>query len=150
MKVFNLGCDHEHAFEGWFASTDAFDEQSRRGLLRCPMCDSDKVQRLPSAPRLNLSGQQAAPADGGERRAVAHPTPGQLQTLWLQMVRHIEKHTEDVGERFAEEARRMHYREAPERGIRGSATPDEAEALADEGIEVMAFPMPVARKGPMQ
>ncbi|MEZ5650611.1 MAG: DUF1178 family protein [Burkholderiaceae bacterium] len=151
MKVFNLECEHGHAFEGWFASTEAFDQQARDGLLGCPLCDSTKVRRLPSAPRLNLSaGQQGAPAPDPQRQPMAQPTAAQLQTMWLKMVDHIQKHTEDVGERFAEEARRIHYRESPERGIRGQATAEDARALADEGIEVMAFPMPAARKGPVQ
>ncbi len=157
MKVFNLGCEHGHTFEGWFASADAFEEQSRNGLLSCPMCESGRIERLPSAPRLNLSGAQApggqasVSATGeGQRQPMAQPTAQQLQALWLKMAQHIERNTEDVGERFAEEARRIHYREAPERGIRGQATRDEARELADEGIDVMAFPMPVARKGPVQ
>ena len=154
MKVFNLACEHGHPFEGWFASVEAFDEQSRQGLLCCPMCDSGNVERLPSAPRLNLSGARSVAPNPDDMQAprqnMAQPTASQLQTLWLKMAEHISRNTEDVGERFAEEARRIHYREAPERGIRGQATREEARELADEGIEVMAFPMPAARKGPVQ
>ncbi|MEZ5661618.1 MAG: DUF1178 family protein [Burkholderiaceae bacterium] len=151
MKVFNLECENGHGFEGWFASAEAFEEQSGNGLLCCPLCDATRVRRLPSAPRLNLSNSQEPGRPGDDSRQVmAQPTPAQLQSLWLKMVEHIERHTEDVGERFAEEARRIHYQEAPERGIRGHASREDAQALADEGIEVMAFPIPSARKGPVQ
>lgn len=80
----------------------------------------------------------------------ADARPADLQALWMQAVRHLMAHTEDVGERFAEEARRIHYGESPQRGIRGQTTPDQREALADEGIEVVSIPVPLALKGPVQ
>lgn len=157
MKVFNLCCEHNHHFEGWFSSARDFDEQIEKKLLQCPMCESSQVRRLPSAPRLNLSAGAAQPAQGEEsapagqkRQPVMAPTAQQVQALWMQMARHIEANTEDVGERFAEEARAIHYNEAPERGIRGAATAQEAQELADEGIDVMTFPMPATPKGPLQ
>jgi hypothetical protein len=146
MKVFNLRCAHDHAFEGWFGSAEDFDSQAQRGLVECPVCGDRAVSRLPSAPRLNLSGAQAT----GQPPAQATPTAEQLQALWLKVARHIRESTEDVGQRFAEEARRIHYREAPARGIRGVATSEEAESLADEGIEVFSFPMPKGPEGPLQ
>ena len=76
--------------------------------------------------------------------------PVEAQQAWLHMVQHVLSNTEDVGERFADEARRIHYNEAPERGIRGVATAEQAAELADEGIEVMAFPMPASLKEPLQ
>lgn len=156
MKVFDLACAHDHRFEGWFASAEDFDDQLDRGLLECPVCGDRTVRKLPSAPRLNLSGATGptaapAPAAGtGPLPAGAEPTPQQLQAAWLRLARELAANTEDVGERFAEEARRIHYREAPERGIRGVATAEERGELADEGIEVFAFPMPGALKGPLQ
>ncbi len=154
MKVFNLACEHDHRFEGWFGSAQAFDEQRERGLVECPVCASKSVRKMPSAPRLNLSSghdPQAAPSppeDG--RMTAAMPTPAQLQALWMKMARHLAETTEDVGERFAEEARRIHYSEAPERGIRGVATPEQRAELEDEGIEVLSFPLPAAAKEPLQ
>lgn len=142
MKVFDLACEHGHAFEGWFDSTEGFESQQSRGLVECPICGSAAVTRKLSAPRLNLSSQS-----GSKTEALS---PQRLQQLWAQMARHIRDNTEDVGVRFAEEARRIHYQEAPARGIRGVATARESEALADEGIEVLAFPMPDAAKGPLQ
>jgi hypothetical protein len=95
---------------------------------------------------LNLSGaREPEPA-----RQAAQPAAADLQAMWMQAVREILRQTEDVGERFVEEARRIHFGEAEERGIRGVATPEEREALRDEGIEVMALPVPAALKGPVQ
>lgn len=154
MKVFNLACEHDHRFEGWFASAASFDEQLARNLVACPACASTTIRKLPSAPRLNLSSGQApervAPKPEAGQLAAAMPTPQQMQALWMKMARHLAESTEDVGERFADEARRIHYREAPERGIRGVATPEERAELEDEGIEVFSFPLPAAAKEPLQ
>jgi len=156
MKVFNLACEHEHRFEGWFGSAGDYDAQLGRGLIECPVCSSRAIRKLPAAPRLNLSGATDKPvaAPGSARSAGASapsaPDPRVLQATLMKMAKALIENTEDVGDRFAEEARRIHYREAPERGIRGVASPDEARELADEGIEVLAFPMPAALKEPMQ
>ena len=140
MKVLNLRCAQDHRFEGWFASDGDEASQRERGLLVCPLCGDADVQRLPSAPRLNLGA--VAPSE-----PIALPPPGDLQAQWLRAVRQMMARTEDVGGRFAEEARRIHYGEVEQRGIRGQATPGEAEALRDEGIEVMALALPAALKG---
>jgi hypothetical protein len=144
MKVLNLRCQNGHGFEGWFASEDDFLDQNGRGLVECPLCADRVVTRLPSAPRLNLSGAREPDAPRAE------PAVADLQAQWVELVRHALAHTEDVGERFPEEARRIHYGEAEARGIRGQATPEERERLGDEGIEVVALPIPVALKGPVQ
>ncbi len=144
VKVFNLRCDNEHAFEGWFASDADFESQQARGLLKCPLCGSNEVCRTPSAPRLNLTGAEEP------KEQAALPTAAQMQALLLKMAREIAANTEDVGERFAEEARRMHYKEAPERGIRGVTTRQEAEALQEEGIRVMPLPFAHLLKDSLQ
>jgi hypothetical protein len=146
MKVLNLRCANGHGFEGWFASEDDFLDQNGRSLIECPLCSDRVVTRLPSAPRLNLSGVRE-PASSA---ATAPPAEADLQALWMKAMRHAIENTDDVGERFAEEARRIHYGEVEARGIRGQATPDEREALHDEGIEVMSLPIPAALKGPVQ
>lgn len=156
MKVFDLVCEHAHPFEGWFASAEAFDKQLAEAIVRCPVCDSAQVRRTPSAPRLNLSSPaekrpdpaENAPAPGAQTTAM--PTVEQLRALWLEAARHLVRNTEDVGVRFAEEARRIHYREAPERGIRGVTTAAEREELEDEGIDVFSFPIPAAAEEPLQ
>ena len=147
MKVFNLSCDLEHAFEGWFASHEDFDRQSAAGLVTCPVCGSHAVQKLLSAPRLNISGAQE-PAVAKE--PVALPNEAAMRSMLAQMARHIVASTEDVGERFPEEARRIHYEEAPRRSIRGVASKDEAAALEDEGIDVMPLPFAEWLKNPLQ
>jgi len=145
VKVFNLRCEHAHAFEGWFASAEAFDSQLAAGQVACPLCESTAISKAPSAPRINL-GAEPPP----QRQAAAMPTPEQLQALFVKMAREIVANTEDVGDRFAEEARRIHYKEAQERGIRGVTSKDEAEALEEEGIQVMPLPFSKLLKEPMQ
>jgi hypothetical protein len=142
MKVLNLACAHEHRFEGWFASDEDYTSQCERGLVECPLCADTTITRLPSAPRLNVSKQ---------REVVAMPdAPSQQQSRWMRAVRHLMANTEDVGERFPEEARRIHYGEVEQRGIRGRASPEDTDALREEGIEVMALAVPEALKGPVQ
>ena len=142
MKVFNLRCAHDHRFEGWFASEDDYASQRERGLVQCPVCADAAVDRLPSAPRLNLG------AGSDERQPVAHGAD--LQAVWLKAVKQVLQNTEDVGERFAEEARRIHYGEVEARGIRGRASGEEMRSLLDEGIEVMPLPVPAGLDGPLQ
>ena len=149
MKVLDLRCAHGHGFEGWFASEVDFTEQNSRQLVECPLCGDHLIHRLPSAPRLNLSGARevvplAPPA------AMAPEPSAEMQAAWLQTVHKVLKNTEDVGERFTEEARRIHYGEAPNRGIRGDATGKQRAALLEEGIEVVAIAIPVALKRPLQ
>ncbi len=154
MKVLNLRCGHRHEFEGWFASLDDFASQRERRLVACPLCGDLDIERTPSAARLNLGA--AAPAERSSERSmdrpleVAQPMPGDLQAAWLHAVQHVMAHTEDVGARFSEEARRIHYGEAQERGIRGQTSREEALALREEGIEVLSLPVPAALKGTVQ
>ncbi|MEQ1682635.1 MAG: DUF1178 family protein [Burkholderiaceae bacterium] len=147
MKVLNLRCSNDHRFEGWFASDDDFQSQGERGLVTCPMCNDTSIFRLPSAPRLNVSKQRdVATAEPG----APVPMQSQMQAHWLRAVRHMMKNTEDVGDRFPEEARRIHYGESEERGIRGRASPEDADALREEGIDVVAVALPEPLKGPVQ
>jgi hypothetical protein len=145
MKVLNLQCAHGHGFEGWFGSEDDFQDQLQRSLVECPLCGDTAVTKLLSAPRLNLgAGKQPAAQE------VATMPDAALQAAWLKMAREVIAKTEDVGERFAEEARRIHYGESQERGIRGQASREQTEALLDEGIGVLPLPIPKALKEPLQ
>ncbi len=151
MKVFNLACEHEHQFEGWFGSADEYERQSAQGMIECPMCGSKAIRKLLAAPRLNLSGAQEPPKE----RPAAGPTPPanqaeQAQAIWMKVARHLVENTEDVGDKFPDEARKIHYAEAPQRFIRGVASAEQAAELADEGIEVFSFPFPKALKEPLQ
>jgi hypothetical protein len=147
MKVLNLRCAHDHRFEGWFASDEDFLLQQGRNLIGCPVCDDKEIARLPSAPRLNVTTQRgdASSPPGPEEVAQAR-----AQGRWLRAVRDALAKTEDVGDRFSEEARRIHYGETKERGIRGRATLEDADALREEGIEVMALSVPEPLKGSLQ
>ena len=148
MKVIDLRCASGHRFEGWFAGDEDFLDQNGRGLIECPLCADKVIVRMPSAPRLNFG---AASPETPTASAPAVPDPATVvQARWMQMVRHVLAHTEDVGERFAAEARRIHYGETPDRGIRGQASADEREALREEGIEVHPLPIPDGLKGVLQ
>ncbi len=149
MKVLNLRCAEDHGFEGWFASEDEFTAQTQSAAIACPLCGSTSIRRMPSAPRLNVQ-RHSAPEAPEAAAAQGSTTTMTLQSQWLRAVRHVISSTEDVGDRFAEEARRIHYGEVEERGIRGRATSADAEALREEGIAVMALPLPDALKGPIQ
>ena len=152
MKVLNLQCSQGHAFEGWFASHDDYESQRGRGLVSCPVCNDAEVLKLPAAPRLNLGhAHAAAPAASvSAKQELAQMTPQHLQAAWMKMVRHVMANTEDVGARFAEEARKIHHGETENRNIRGQATREETEALLDEGIDVLPLPVPAGLKEPLQ
>ena len=140
MKVYNLSCDHHHRFEGWFSSEDDFIAQSAAAAIACPVCGRHAIERMPSAPRLNLSSSRTEPPD----------PQAAIQAKVLELVRRVVASAEDVGERFAEEARRIHYNETKERAIRGVATLQECEALAEEGIGVMPLPVSTVVKEKLQ
>jgi hypothetical protein len=152
MKVLDLQCAHEHRFEGWFASEDDFRDQLERGLVQCPACGDAAIMKRLSAPRLNFGSAREPEAVPATRPAA--PAGGaaglSLQQAWLTMARHIAAHSDDVGRRFSEEARRMHYGEIGQRAIRGEATVDEALEMIDEGIEILPLPAAMVRKEPLQ
>jgi hypothetical protein len=138
MIVYDLACAQGHRFEGWFASGDAFAEQKARGLVSCPVCDARDVDRLPSArvsvPKASVPAPAPAPASAPPAQAPSEAVAG-LPAELIAKLREIVRNTENVGQRFPEEARKIHYEEAPARPIRGQASPEEAAALIDEGIE---------------
>ena len=175
MKVLDLQCQYAHSFEGWFGSEDDFQSQLSRGLVECPLCGDATIIKKLSAPRLNLSGFRDAAVvenatnsiaaqagntsvspifpekndNAGQAMQVVMQDP-QFQAAYLKMARKILASTEDVGNQFAQEARKIHYGEAHDRGIRGQATRDETLELLDEGIDVMPLPLPKAFKEPLQ
>jgi hypothetical protein len=179
MKVLNLQCAGMHTFEGWFGSEEDYQSQRERGLVACPLCANTEVRKLPSAPRLNLGAaepraakpisQEEGPVPGSadapaasvpsqptanelaSNLAQVHPEAAEMvQEAWMKMVKHVIANTEDVGQNFAEEARKMHYGESEERNIRGQASIEETKDLLEEGIEVMPLPVPDALKGGLQ
>lgn len=155
MKVLNLQCAQRHDFEGWFASEDAFQQQFDSGLLSCPLCGEQRVHKMLSAPRLNLGHarepQPAAAAAAEGQLTLGHAAPGsELQGRLMRALRDIVQATEDVGERFAEQARAMHHGDIEQRNIRGRTTPEVAMELIDEGIEVLPLPALPALKETLQ
>lgn len=150
MKVFDIQCSHGHIFEGWFASEADFQGQCARGLVECPFCGDNQVQKRLSAPRLNAKSNQKKTSEAVNTQSTAQMPVEKAQKIWMELVNHVVRNTEDVGENFAQEARRIHYGEAPERGIRGQTTAEQAQELQDEGIDIMSLPMPAGIKGPVQ
>jgi hypothetical protein len=165
MKVYNLSCSFDHRFEGWFASEEDCLTQQSSGMLACPLCNSTEITRMPSAPHIAKSHTKVDKEGVGQRSetsalAKVAPTENQpshnevaavtradhsqleakVQAAFLNGMRELMNRSEDVGSEFAEEARKMHYKESPERSIRGHTTADEAESLREEGIEILALP----------
>ena len=155
MIRYSLHCENDHDFESWFASSDAYDKQVKRKLVACPVCGSAKVEKAIMAPRLARTDKQRplmpeappapipAPAVPEQKAPVAMLSPQEREFRQkLKALRdHLTKNAEHVGSRFPEEARKMHYGEIEHRSIYGEASPDEAEALHEEGIEF--HPLPV-------
>lgn len=150
LKVFDLQCSRGHVFEGWFGQHNSFEKQASQGLLTCPVCGDEAIERKLSAPRLNLgkrdsSGQRDGAGGHAGTAAAGNQTAGvpqlaKLQGKLLQHIRTMVHESEDVGPRFAQEALKIHHGQAQERLIRGTATPDEQRELLDEGVQVMAVP----------
>ena len=137
MIVLNLACAKEHRFEGWFASSDAFEAQLASGLLSCPLCNGTDIVRLPSGPRIvGALGEAAVESPAGDESLAA------VERQLREALRTYVRGSEDVGERFPEEARRIHYKEAPARSIRGVASAEETHELLDEGIVVLPLLVP--------
>ena len=147
MIKYALACDKGHTFESWFAASAAYDKQAKRGLVTCPVCNSAKVEKAIMAPRLSGTRKQAkaqaveaAPAADKAPVAMMSPMEMELRSKLKELREHIVKNADNVGERFANEARAMHYGDKEHRPIYGEASPEEAKSLIDEGIEVSPLP----------
>jgi len=149
MKVLDLQCAHQHVFEGWFSSEADFQNQQGLGLVECPVCGNATIVKMLSAPRLNFGSERAViqPSQENFSPVVAARS---LQEAWTEVARHVVANTDDVGDQFAEEARRIHYGEAEERGIRSNASRAETASLMEEGIAVLPLDLPEFLKRPLQ
>ncbi|WP_064710598.1 DUF1178 family protein [Rhizobium bangladeshense] len=136
MIRYSLTCDNAHEFEGWFSESADFDRQVASGFLTCPICHSAAVSKLLMAPSVSTARKK----DEGQTLAMDAMRREALQKL-KEAVAAVKANSEDVGTKFPEEARKIHYGEADARGIIGQATVDEAQALVDEGIEIAAIPV---------
>ncbi len=166
MIRYALECEHEHGFEAWFRSSDDFERQAEASLLTCPTCGSNAVTRALMAPAVSTSRKRAEIAAAAVAAAPPEPGAGEapaasaapaavppvpvtlpdpralaLAEMLRRLRRHVEENAENVGARFPEEARKIHYGETDPRGIYGEASRDEVEALLDEGIEIHALPV---------
>jgi hypothetical protein len=158
MIRYNLVCARGHEFESWFAGSAAYDKQARRGLVECPMCGTAKVEKALMTPRLTRSGKstpavpgvpeaaaaaapEAAAPEPATPVAVISPQEQELRTKLRELREHLVKNAENVGPQFPEEARKMHYGEKEHRSIYGTASPDDAKALHEEGIEFAPLPV---------
>jgi len=154
MIKYTLVCDNKHTFESWFASSGAFDKQAKKKLVACPVCDSVKVGKALMAPQLTARGNKrrsrplpaaaapvAASAEAPAALPVVSPQEKEFRAKLKELRDHLLKNADNVGSRFPEEARKMHYGETEHRSIYGEASPEEAKQLIEEGVEV--HPLPV-------
>lgn len=139
MIHYDLICDKGHAFDGWFSNSAAYDEQAGKGLVTCTHCGSAKVEKQLMAPGIPVKSNRKSEAKPMVA-APADPKLAELMSMMRELRRHVEENAEYVGDRFAEEARKIHYEESEQRGIYGQTTPDEAKALIEEGIAVHPLP----------
>jgi len=153
MIRYALHCEHDHTFESWFQDSSAYDTQVKRKLVSCPVCNSVKIEKAIMAPRIvgkkgRERAEPAAPAAApAAPEAAAGPTPlvmaqeRELRAKLKELRDHIVKNADNVGERFPNEARKMHYGEIEHRPIYGEASPEEAKSLIEEGVEVSPLPV---------
>ena len=148
MIKFALTCPEDHQFESWFPSSSSFDDQAARGLIACPLCGSAKVTKALMAPQVARRDRPtidlpatSSPADEPAPAAVISPEERELRQKLKDLRDHLIAHSDNVGSRFANEARLMHEGEAEVRNIHGTATPDEAKALIEDGIEFHPLPI---------
>jgi hypothetical protein len=132
MISFNIRCANEHVFEAWFNNSTAYEEQSASGEVACPICGDSTVEKAPMAPRVNMGTSRPS--------ATNVPPVAAIREMITELHRHVSENTEDVGKNFAEEARRIHYGETEERGIRGEASDDEVQELEEEDIDIYRLP----------
>ncbi|MGN6487818.1 MAG: DUF1178 family protein [Devosia sp.] len=134
MITYSLACENQHKFDAWFRSAEAYDEQQGRGIVTCPVCGSGKVQKALMAPALSRANVDRVPLSQG------HPMQAEIREFLRAMRKKVVSEADYVGDKFAEEARRIHFKEADARGIYGEATRDEVAELLDEGIDFLPLP----------
>ena len=156
MILYRLRCSKGHEFESWFKDSKTYERQEKKSLIGCAVCGEAKVSRAPMAPRLGKGAKKVevekpaadapatppapTPEQQQQMAALARHMPKELREALIKVRTEVEKNCEHVGDKFAEEARKIHYGESDKRGIYGETSEDEAEALAEEGIEFGRLP----------
>jgi hypothetical protein len=140
MIRYDLICDKGHEFDAWFSDSAAYDKQVKRGLVECAHCGSIKIEKQLMAPGIPAKSNKKSDASQRMMSAPADPRMQAMMKMMREVRAHVEKNAENVGDSFAEEARKIHYNEAEKRGIYGNATPDQARELIEEGIDVAPLP----------
>lgn len=143
MVVYNLLCKKKHGFEGWFPSFEEYQKQAEKKLISCPTCGTTSVEKVPHACAVHVKKEQpATAAKRPEPESPAAPAPAEFKEMLIRVHHYIKQNFEDVGSRFAEEARQIHTGKAEQRSIHGTATTDEAKELSEEGVPFLALPKP--------
>ena len=144
MVIYNLLCKKKHSFEGWFPSFEDFQKQADKKLISCPTCGTTKVEKVPHACAVHVKKEQppAPPAKKNLPAPAAPPSAAEFKEMLLRVHHYVKENFEDVGPRFAEEAKQIHKGEAAERPIHGTATISEVKELAEEGVPCMPLPKP--------
>ena len=134
MIIYSLICDNSHKFDAWFRSAEAYDEQHERGIVTCPMCNSVKVEKALMAPAVSRMNSDKVSLSTG------HPMQSEIREMLRTMRKKVTSEADYVGDKFAEEARKIHFKEAEARGIYGEATRDEVAELIDDGVDFLPLP----------
>jgi hypothetical protein len=142
MVIYNLVCAKKHSFEGWFPTFEEYQKQAKKRQISCPTCGSTKVEKVPHACAVHVKKEQTAPAKKAELEAPTPPTPAEFKEMLITLHHYVQENYENVGPRFADEARQIHNGKAEERPIHGTATPQERAELADEGVPFFTLPKP--------
>ena len=143
MVIYNLVCKKKHSFEGWFPSFEDYQKQADKKLISCPSCGTTKVEKVPHACAVHVKKEPAPPpAKKPVQTPAAPPTAAEFKEMLIQVHHYVKQNFEDVGPRFAEEARQIHKGDAAERPIHGTATIKETKELAEDGVPFVALPKP--------
>ena len=134
MISYSLICENEHKFDAWFGSADAYEAQQQRGIVTCPICDSRDVHKALMAPAVSRSGSEKVAL------SIGHPQHAQLQAAMRALREKVTSEADYVGDKFAEEARKIHFKDVEARGIYGEATKEEVAALVEDGVDFMPLP----------
>ena len=134
MITYSLACDNHHKFDSWFRSAEAYDEQHGRGIVTCPVCGSAKVDKALMAPAVSRTSSDKVSLSQG------HPLQGEIREFLRAMRKKVTSEADYVGDKFAEEARKIHFKEADPRGIYGEATRDEVTSLLEDGVDFLPLP----------